>query len=718
MCLHRKIFALACVLFWVVANSAVLKVYGWGNGGYSVDLNSPKYGTHDWIAEHALDWLPQTEKQFILENIAIYLYGTELPDNGNAPDGIGDTAKHHVYYFDNGTLQDDIGGVRAQQEYENALNLYKAGQVAEAVKHLGTMTHYIADLAVFGHVMGTGTDWGNEKHHSDYEDYVERRTNSYNDDFNIFLQFDGSLTTISAYEAAITLAYDTTFDVDGNLTCVWMDNNYNWSDPVFKNRCGESLNLAVNLIADVLHTFALETKHFVPVPFHYQAEDYYCGPACLEMVFDYYGEDVDQYEIADAARTIGEPFYSTYTDELRRAAHFSNLSTSMGAELDYNITGYTLRSLGYAAFESFGMSIENLKRYLDAGKPLILLMWYSEAKRYGHYRVLVGYNETHFFLHDPWNKPEWGGKYGGLAIAFNYTAFLDLWNYSDYWALYVEPWRLQVSAPANITAGQPFQVNVTVTYPEPPPGTIENYTASMCNATIILPRTVRLAEGEKAKKTLGTSVLEAGESANLSWTLVATTYPIWNKITIIAEGLVAGHVFEHHPDYPAYNYTDRIGGKTAFTIGPIDETPPTIGIPTREPSGDVQPYQNVTVSVNVKDAESGVENVTLSFTIDNGATWKNITMTLNNSTGLYEATIRGQEAGTTVRFKIIAYDVVGNVAVLDGTQPYCVYVVIPELSTSMAFTYLFVVLLLAASYTLRFRYRIKARNKNLNLKSF
>jgi len=169
----------------------------------------------------------------------------------------------------------------------------------------------------------------------------------------------------------------------------------------------------------------------------------------------------------------------------------------------------------------------------------------------------------------------------------------------------------------------------------------------------------------------------------VSWTLIATTYPIWNKITIIAEGLVAGHVFEHYPDYPAYDYADRIGGKTAFAIGPVDETPPTIGVPTREPSGDVQPNQNVTVSVNVKDAESGVENVALSFTIDDGATWENITMTLNNSTGLYEATIRGQEAGTTVRFKIIAYDVAGNVAVLDGTQPYCVYVVIPELSSTV-----------------------------------
>jgi hypothetical protein len=77
--------------------------------------------------------------------------------------------------------------------------------------------------------MGSGTDWGAETHHSDYEDYVEQRTDSYDDDFNIFLQFDGSLNVITAYDAALNLAYDTTFDVDGDLTCVWMDQNYNWS---------------------------------------------------------------------------------------------------------------------------------------------------------------------------------------------------------------------------------------------------------------------------------------------------------------------------------------------------------------------------------------------------------------------------------------------------------------------------------------------------------
>lgn len=233
------------------------EVLGWSNGGYSADPANPDYGTHDWIAEHALDWLPPAEKQFLLGNKAIYLYGTELPDNGQAPDGVGDTAKHHVYYFVNGSVQDAASAVRAQEEYVNAVSAFNAGNFTEAARRLGMVTHYIADMAVFGHVMAEGTDWGaeSESNHSSYESYVQTRTNSYADDFNSFLVFDGNLSVLSAYDAALALAYDTTFDVDGDLTCVWMDTYYNWSDATFRNRTGESLNLAVNLIADVLHTF-------------------------------------------------------------------------------------------------------------------------------------------------------------------------------------------------------------------------------------------------------------------------------------------------------------------------------------------------------------------------------------------------------------------------------------------------------------------------------
>jgi len=235
----------------------VMNGLAWSNGGYSADPSNPDYGTHDWIAQHALDWLPTEEKQYISSNLAAYLYGTELPDNNQAPDGIGDQTKHHIYYNSAEVMTDDAAAVRASAEYGNTLNFLMANDYVKAARSAGIMSHYIVDIGVFGHVMGSGTDWGNETHHKDYEDYVKVRTSGYSAEFDSYLSFDGNLTTISAYDAAKNLAYDTTFDVDGDLTCVWMDQNYDWSNSTFKNRDGESLNLAVNYLADVLHTLYL-----------------------------------------------------------------------------------------------------------------------------------------------------------------------------------------------------------------------------------------------------------------------------------------------------------------------------------------------------------------------------------------------------------------------------------------------------------------------------
>jgi hypothetical protein len=244
-----------CLVFLLFCTAPV---YGWSNGGYSANPAQPDYGTHDWIAQHALDWLPSNEKQFITDNLAVYLYGTELPDNSQATDGIGDTAKHHVYFSANRTLTDGASAQRASAEYSLALTYLKAQNYSSAAKTAGIMTHYIADVAVFGHVMGASAPWGAEVHHSSYEEYVNTRTNSYSDTFNTYLSYDGNLTTLSAYNATVNIAYDTTFGGANQLSCTWMDTNYNWNNPTFSGRCGQSLNLAVNTVADVLHTLYQE----------------------------------------------------------------------------------------------------------------------------------------------------------------------------------------------------------------------------------------------------------------------------------------------------------------------------------------------------------------------------------------------------------------------------------------------------------------------------
>jgi len=264
--MKKKISIIAILLLGLLIASCVGSVQGWSNGDYSADPSYPDYGTHDWIAQHALDWLPTQEKQYIIDNLAAYRYGTELSDNNNAsvPGHIGDTTKHHVYFWANGSLQDDVAADRATEEYQTALNLLNAGNFSGAALTAGIMSHYIADLAVFAHVMGVNTDWGAEtgNNHPNYESYVETRTNAYSDTYNSYLLFDGDLSTISAYDAAKTLAFDTTFDGGGTYNCVWMNNNYDTSNPnsPYWIRAGESLNLAVNAVADTLHTLFISSN--------------------------------------------------------------------------------------------------------------------------------------------------------------------------------------------------------------------------------------------------------------------------------------------------------------------------------------------------------------------------------------------------------------------------------------------------------------------------
>ena len=260
---HTKI---TIVLSLILATLLSPTTTAWSNGGYSADPSDPDYGTHDWIAQHALDWLPDNEKRYISDNLNDYLYGTELPDNGAAPDGIGDFFNHHVYYHSTGDLQDDISASRAQQEYDNVLDHLTGGNKALAAKHAGIMSHYIVDLAVFGHVMGSGTDWGSEAHHSDYENYVRDRTTGYvSSEFDPYLEFDGDLVELDAYDGALDVAFVTTFGDGGDVrSCVWMDGNYDWSDGVFRDSAGASLNLAVNVLADVLHGIAVEVGDVLP----------------------------------------------------------------------------------------------------------------------------------------------------------------------------------------------------------------------------------------------------------------------------------------------------------------------------------------------------------------------------------------------------------------------------------------------------------------------
>ncbi len=117
-----------------------------------------------------------------------------------------------------------------------------------------------------------------------------------------------------------------------------------------------------------------------------------------------------------------------------------------------------------------------------------------------------------------------------------------------------------------------------------------------------------------------------------------------------------------------------------FLIGSVDDVPPVIGTPIHTPETP-DDGEEVTVSVNVTDADTGVrhDGVILSYSA-NGGDWENVTM--SKTTGdTYEGIIPGLPAGTQVRYMIIACDYAGNEVVDNNDMEYYVFTVIPEFPT-------------------------------------
>jgi hypothetical protein len=105
-----------------------------------------------------------------------------------------------------------------------------------------------------------------------------------------------------------------------------------------------------------------------------------------------------------------------------------------------------------------------------------------------------------------------------------------------------------------------------------------------------------------------------------------------------------------------------------------DNNMPTIGEPNRSPAYDVYENQKVNVSVTVNDDISGVSQVLLSYSIDDGYNWINVTMA-KISDNSYIGTIPSFATGTKILFKIIAFDNAGNLAVKDNAGQYYSYTV-------------------------------------------
>ncbi len=332
------------------------------------------------------------------------------------------------------------------------------------------------------------------------------------------------------------------------------------------------------------------TTFIIPsVPHYYQTTNYYCGPASVQMVYDFYGPYISQLEIADVARA--DVSYGAYTSDLRRATHFSRLSTSVGNDMPVSITGYTNRSIGYGAFEAWLPNVDSLVNLIEDGYPIVVLTHYDEFHTSGHFRVVIGYVRnsgiTQIIVHDPWYTP----PYQGPNVYFSYATFVDLWTRFDNWALFISPWEITVICSSSVAVNSTFTVSADVEYVRPTYFSAA-YSASSCQATIQLPLGFSLAPGEMTTKNLNPVNLPSGGIGTVTWQVVADVVNSSGFISVNASGLISGIAYAHPPVYPSgYTYDDLIGGNGSKLVTIVED------LPEDKPEGDMMPIIIITTAV-------------------------------------------------------------------------------------------------------------------------
>ncbi|MEM3729049.1 MAG: NosD domain-containing protein [Candidatus Bathyarchaeia archaeon] len=143
----------------------------------------------------------------------------------------------------------------------------------------------------------------------------------------------------------------------------------------------------------------------------------------------------------------------------------------------------------------------------------------------------------------------------------------------------------------------------------------------------------------------------------------------------------------------------------------VDNIKPEISEPSQTPPPENVPLnQEVTVTVTVTDYGSGVKNVTLWYSINNGTTWTTLNMT-EIAPNTFQVTIPGYGNCTWVTYKIIAYDKAGNMAVNDNNGYYYQYYVISEYPSTIIIALFITSTLIATAFGKR---RLKPNQKYLN----
>lgn len=149
-------------------------------------------------------------------------------------------------------------------------------------------------------------------------------------------------------------------------------------------------------IGSLAQSFLFDHFYLYDVPYFDQDDPYWCGPASMSMVLGYWGTNMSQEDIAAEIYDPGS--------RITRMTDMVSYPTTFGFKS-----------------QDFTGSIYDLKTWIDNGVPVVVLQRFSLEDPYGHYRVVVGYNDSSamIFTFDPKK---------GMNFTISYAEFAQLWQ--------------------------------------------------------------------------------------------------------------------------------------------------------------------------------------------------------------------------------------------------------------------------------------------------
>ena len=215
---------------------------------------------------------------------------------------------------------------------------------------------------------------------------------------------------------------------------------YQWKDEAGQTHYSDKKSAATANVRRVSLTPSIPSSAKLDVPLVQQGKNL-CGPATIEMLFRYWG--VDEYDQYDIAFSLLQQF--SETDRVQQSGILQtdpidwNLYPGTGT---INMREFLKRfaavknpmlksipSKKYIASKEARSRLEDIKRHIARGIPVIVHQYWGEVGSNGHYRIAIGYDDSRreMYLNDS-NHAE--------VIAQSYDRFLELWNVDEPWLHY------------------------------------------------------------------------------------------------------------------------------------------------------------------------------------------------------------------------------------------------------------------------------------------